>query len=91
MNKSDIIKNLSKKMELTYQQTDKAVNAFFDAIFEGLTANKRIELRGFGSFDVRTYDGYIGRNPRTGEDVPVPPKVLPRFKAGKDIKNLLNK
>ncbi len=91
MNKSDLIKKVSEDLNIPHQQSEKAVNAFFSTIASSLTAAQRIELRGFGSFDVKTYDGYMGRNPKTGEDVPVPPKVLPRFKAGKEVRNILNK
>jgi integration host factor subunit beta len=57
---------------------------------EALNDGHRIEIRGFGSFQVRDYDGYLGRNPRSGESVNVPPKRLPFFKMGKEIKDAIN-
>ncbi len=90
-NKSDLIRLVSVKMEIPMAQAEKAVDAFFDAMTDGLANKKRVELRGFGSFQLREYDSYTGRNPRTGESVDVPPKVAPFFKAGKDIKQTINK
>ena len=91
MNKSELIKSVSTTMSITLVQAETAVDAFVNAMTDGLSQNKRIELRGFGSFSARTYDGYVGRNPKTGSSVKVPAKVLPHFKAGKEIKNVLNK
>ena len=91
MNKSDLMRIISVKMEIPYQQAETAVNSFFAAMADGLAEGKRVEIRGFGSFQIREYDGYMGRNPKTGDDVSVAPKIQPFFKAGKEIKNVLNK
>jgi integration host factor subunit beta len=66
------------------------VNCVFDAMTEALQDGEGIEIRGFGSFTVRPYKSYNGRNPRTGQPVPVPAKRLPFFKVGKDLKDLVN-
>jgi integration host factor subunit beta len=67
------------------------VESFFDAMRESLKNGERIEIRGFGSFSVKHYSAYKGRNPKTGEIVDVPPKKLPFFKVGKEMKELVNK
>lgn len=91
MNKSDLVSNIARKLDLPRHLVDRAVDSVFAAMVEGLSAGNRVEIRGFGSFAPREYAGYLGRNPATGEEVPVPPKVQPFFKAGKEIKNVLNK
>ena len=91
VNKSDIVRIVSVKMGIPLATAEKAVSCFFDTITDGLADGKRAEIRGFGSFSAREYTGYTGRNPKTGEEVPIPPKVRPYFKAGKEIKNVLNK
>jgi integration host factor subunit beta len=65
------------------------VTTLFDSIQNTLVSNGRVELRGFGSFFVKEYDGYVGRNPKSGEYVSVKPKKLPGFRMGKDIKKCL--
>lgn len=90
MNKSELIKEVSVKNKLTFEQAEAAVNTFFDTMTQVLHDGGRIELRGFGSFLIREYDGYLGRNPRTGEAVTVAPKRLPFFKPGKEMKNAVN-
>lgn len=91
MTKSDLIRFISVKNDLPFPEAEKAVNAFFDAMVDSLKSGGRIELRGFGSFSVRDYDGYMGRNPKNGEVVNVAPKKMPFFKAGKEIKEAINK
>lgn len=90
MNKSDLVRELSVKMKLSMDQAESAVASFFDSMTAALGEGKRVELRGFGSFSMREYDGYMGRNPRTGESVSVAPKRLPFFKPGKEFKNAVN-
>lgn len=90
MTKSDLIRWVSVKTEISYPEAEEAVNAFFDTMVAGLKENRRVELRGFGSFSVREYDGYMGRNPRTGETVNVAPKKLPFFKVGKELREAVN-
>jgi integration host factor subunit beta len=66
------------------------VNLFFGSIKESLTAGDRVEIRGFGSFHVKEYGSYTGRNPKTGETVEVQPKKLPVFRAGKELRVLVD-
>jgi integration host factor subunit beta len=91
MVKSGLIDKLAEKLNIPNTQAEKAVEAFFDAIINGLANGQRVEIRGFGSFTARQYKGYLGRNPRTGENVSVPPKVQAYYKPGKEIRDTLNK
>jgi integration host factor subunit beta len=86
MNKSELIEALSQKEELTEKLAMDVVNLVFDGFSEELAKSGRIEIRGFGSFVVREYDAYTGRNPKTGKSIKVSPKKLPFFKVGKELK-----
>lgn len=90
MTKSELIDAISGRGELTKTRAELVVNVVFDAMTEALQDGEGIEIRGFGSFTVRPYKSYNGRNPRTGQAVPVPAKRLPFFKVGKDLKDLVN-
>lgn len=86
MNKSGLIEALSKKEELTEKKASDIVNLIFRGFTETLKKGGRIEIRGFGSFVVREYGAYKGRNPKTGKSINVAPKKLPFFKVGKELK-----
>ncbi|MHB8828205.1 MAG: HU family DNA-binding protein [Syntrophales bacterium] len=86
MNKSELIEALSQKEELTEKLAMDVVNLVFDGFSDELAKSGRIEIRGFGSFVVREYDAYTGRNPKTGKSIKVSPKKLPFFKVGKELK-----
>jgi integration host factor subunit beta len=88
--KSELIDALAERGNLTKARAELVVNCVFDAMTEALDRGEGIEIRGFGSFTVRPYKPYSGRNPRTGEPVPVPAKRLPFFKVGKELKELVN-
>jgi integration host factor subunit beta len=90
MNKPDIVQLLSKDIDIPLRKTDDIVNKFFETMSNALISGDRIEIRGFGSFEVREYDGYTGRNPKTGEEKAVLPKKLPFFKVGKDFREKVN-
>jgi integration host factor subunit beta len=90
MTKSELIDALAERSELTKARAELVVNCVFDAMTESLQRGEGIEIRGFGSFTVRPYKPYSGRNPRTGEPVEVPAKRLPFFKVGKELKELVN-
>ena len=90
MNKSDLIKELSVKKELTEKQAMEIVNLIFDGFTDTFKKGGRIEIRGFGSFAVRKYGAYTGRNPKIGKDIDVKPKKLPFFKVGKELKKKVN-
>jgi integration host factor subunit beta len=86
MNKSGLIEAVASKANLTVTQADRVINTVFDSMADALISGNRIEVRGFGSFEVRDYVGYTGRNPKSGELVDVRPKKLPFFKVGKELK-----
>lgn len=86
MNKSELVEALSIKKNLTYKKSEQIVNLVFDSMAEALINDDRIEIRGFGSFMVKDYKAYMGRNPKTGEVIEVKPKKLPFFKVGKELR-----
>ena len=86
MNKSDLIDLLVKKEKLTEASAKRIVDMVFDGFTEALKSGGRVEIRGFGSFTIKNYGDYTGRNPKTGKNIPVKPKKLPVFKAGKELK-----
>ena len=90
MTKGQLIERISQLENCTSMQAEIAVNTIFQAMREALEGNKRVEIRGFGTFEVRDYQAYTGRNPKTGDRVNVPPKRAPFFKAGKTLKQKLN-
>ena len=90
MNKAELITKVSEKAKVTEKVAKVIVDTLFDRMRKSLEKGERIEIRGFGSFVVRNYRGYKGRNPRTGEVVDVAPKKLPFFKAGKELKEMVN-
>ena len=90
MNKSELIKALAEESNLPFDDASLVVNTFIDAMKDSLIAGDRIEIRGFGSFKIKEYSGYAGRNPKTGESVSVVPKRLPFFRAGKELKEYIN-
>jgi integration host factor subunit beta len=90
MNKLDIIQLMSKDIDIPLRKADEIVNKVFETMSDALLSGDRIEIRGFGSFEVREYDGYTGRNPKTGEEKAVLPKKLPFFKVGKDFREKVN-
>jgi integration host factor subunit beta len=90
MTKSELIDAIAGRGELTKARAELVVNTVFDAMIEALEQGEGIEIRGFGSFTMRPYKPYSGRNPRTGQSVSVPAKRLPFFKVGKELKELVN-
>lgn len=91
MTKADLITLLEKQANLPHHMAEKVVNICFDAMIQGLFDDERIEIRGFGSFANRTYKSYQGRNPKTGKVVNVAPKKVPFFKAGKELREMVDK
>jgi len=89
MNKSEFITSLAERRDLSIIQAEQIVRTVFDSMSEALVSGDRIEIRGFGSFCVKEYPGYIGRNPKSGESVDIKAKKLPFFKVGKDMKERL--
>ncbi len=91
MTKSDLVEVLAQKLRLPKGRAEAVGNCVFECMEKTLLADGRIEIRGFGSFEVRHYKSYDGRNPRTGETVHVPPKRLPFFKVGKELRERINR
>ena len=87
MNRSDLVEALIKETNLNSIDAKKVVNIFFGSIKDALAQDQRVEIRGFGSFTVKRYKGYTGRNPKTGRRTEVPDKKLPFFKVGKELKD----
>lgn len=90
MNKSELIKALADENALSNEEAATIVETFFDCMKEALSQGNRVEIRGLGSFKIKDYEGYSGRNPKTGRMVQVAPKKLPFFRAGKELKEFLN-
>ena len=88
--KSDLIETVAQKLHLPKCKAELIVNCVFDSMEDSLKKGERIEIRGFGSFEIRHYKAYEGRNPRTGDPVGVQPKRLPFFKVGKELKERVN-
>lgn len=86
MVKSELIENLAERADITLAKAEEIVDLFFDAVTETLCSGHRVEIRGFGAFTVREYKAYEGRNPKTGEKITVPPKRLPFWKTGMELK-----
>jgi len=90
MTKSELIEAVAQRTKITKSRAELVVNCVFDAMTSALEEGEGIEIRGYGSFTVRHYEPYKGRNPRTGKEVEVPEKRLPFFKVGKELKVLVN-
>jgi integration host factor subunit beta len=86
MNKSKLIETLAQAENMPLRKAEEVVNTVFGEMENALTRGERVEIRGLGSFKVKEYDGYKGRNPKTGEVIDVTPKKLPFFKVGKELK-----
>lgn len=91
MTRSELVDALALRRGLSRRTAEEVVGAVFDGMRDALVDGGRVEIRGFGSFKVRQYDGYTGRNPRTGEEIEVQPKSLPVFKVSKGLAARLNR
>lgn len=90
MNKSELIEKLSERTGLNVVQAEEIVNLIYRKMRDTMVSGGRIEIRGFGSFVVKEYQAYQGRNPKTGDKIAVPPKKLPFFKVGKELKERID-
>lgn len=90
MNKGELILRLAEECNFTPEKSAAVVDIFFESMKNALFDNERIEIRGLGSFKIKTYNEYTGRNPKSGESVPVPAKRMPYFRASKDLKDFVN-
>lgn len=91
MNKTELVLELARQENLTKTDAQKVVELIFDEMANTLAAGGRVEIRGLCSFKIKQYDGYAGRNPKTGQAVNVVPKKLPFFKPGTDLKARVDK
>jgi integration host factor subunit beta len=91
MNKSDLVTALAKKENLTEKESQTIIDLVFDGFTETLKKGGRVEIRGFGSFSVRNYGAYRGRNPKTGGLIDVKEKRSAFFKTGKELKEKVDK
>ena len=91
MNKAELISAVAAKTGLSKKDSEKAINATFDAITTSLEAGEKVQLVGFGLFDVKERGARVGRNPRTKEEIEIPASRVPMFKAGKALKDAIDK
>ncbi len=90
MNKSQLIEELSMRLALHPKKAESVVNTILGSITKAMKETRRVEIRGFGSFMLRAYKPYTGRNPKSGEKIKVRAKKLPFFKTGKDMRDRVN-
>jgi len=91
MTKAELVEEVSRVSDLTKKHSEVIVETVFKSIIDALHRGEKIELRGFGSFRLRQREPRKGRNPKTGDKVDVPPKKVPYFKPGKELKDLINR
>ena len=87
MNRSELVEAVSRETGLPFSKAEEVVRMVFDAMENALANGERIEIRGLGAFSVKEMDGYMARNPKTGEILPIKPKKSPHFKCGKELKD----
>ena len=90
MTKAELVEEVSRLSDLSKRDAEIVVDTVFQSIIDALHRGEKIELRGFGSFRLRQRDSRRGRNPKTGDTVDVPPKSVPYFKPGKELRDLIN-
>lgn len=90
MNKADLVAAVAEKAGISKKDSEKAVNAAFDAITAALVAGDKVQLVGFGAFETKERSARVGRNPKTKEEIQIPASRVPAFKAGKALKEALN-
>ena len=91
MTKAELAGRVADKIHLTRKQTESIVNILFSCITDALKEGDKVELRGFGSFRTRSRNAREGRNPKTGDTVQIPPKKVPFFKAGKELREVVDR
>ncbi len=90
MTKAELVEKVANQINLTKKQTEVVLNTVFSSITDSLAEGKKVELRGFGSFRIRQRNARVGRNPKSGQKVDVPSKKVPFFKAGKELRELVD-
>ncbi len=91
MNKSELIEALAQEIGIPHREAAAITNTVIDTMTDALARGESIEIRGFGSFVIKQYGSYEGRNPKTGKKIKVSPKKLPFFKVGKDLREQVNR
>ncbi|MGN0981839.1 MAG: HU family DNA-binding protein [Candidatus Limivicinus sp.] len=91
MNKADLVAAVAEKAGISKKDSEKAVNAAFDAITAALVAGDKVQLVGFGAFETKERSARVGRNPKTKEEIQIPASRVPAFKAGKALKDAVAK
>lgn len=91
MNKSELVKDVAERADLSRKDATDAVDAVFSAITEALSKDEKVQLVGFGSFEVRSRAERKGRNPQTGEEIKIPATLIPAFRPGKTLKDAIKK
>lgn len=90
MNKTELIAAVAEKADMQKKDAETAVNAMLDAIIEAVALEDKVQIVGFGTFECRTRNEKLGKNPRTGEDILIPASKVPAFKPGKAFKDITN-
>ncbi len=91
MNKTELVASMAQRSGLTKKDAEKGLNAFFESVQQALVEGDRVQLIGFGTFEVKERSARKGRNPQTGEEIDIPASKAPGFKAGKALKDAVNK
>jgi DNA-binding protein HU-beta len=91
VNKTELIASVAEKAGLTKKDAEKAINALFVSVEEALAQQDKVQIIGFGTFEVKTREERKGRNPQTGAEITIPASKNPVFKAGKGLKDIVNK
>lgn len=91
MNKTELVASVAEKAGITKKDAEKAINAVFASVEEALAGDDKVQIIGFGTFEVKTREARKGRNPQTGKEITIPASKSPVFKAGKGLKDIVNK
>ena len=91
MTKFELTESLAHIQKISVREAKSIVDTILATMTDAMLRGHNVEIRGFGSFQVRQYDSYVGRNPKTGQQIKVRPKKLPFFKPGKDLREQMNK
>ena len=90
MNKAELVLAIAEKAEISKKDAEKALKAFTDVVAEGMKKGEKIQLVGFGTFEVSERAERVGRNPQSGKEMKIPASKAPKFKAGKALKDMIN-
>lgn len=91
MNKTELIASVAEKAGMTKKDAEKAINALFSSVEDSLAKDDKVQIIGFGTFEVKSREERKGRNPQTGKEITIPASKTPVFKAGKGLKDVVNK